>query len=202
MRKFLVFLCLLSTVVSVQAEDSLPTLSFAFSVPSPQMPGSNYVKAGPASVSDRQTWDVQYECFRPDGSRRSISSWEYDYYAQIILWLSDSPGTYRVVARAKSLNDPNMPVLVSEKNFVILGPLCANGEKDGDEIGIDCGGSCGACPETCDDNILNQGEERADCGGPCSPCPTLNLMGESIDGVRDDMETEGRSGIIVGLEIY
>lgn len=82
-----------------------------------------------------------------------------------------------------------------------LSDHCANGEKDGDEIGIDCGGSCAPCPETCEDGILNQGEERADCGGPCSPCPTLNLMGEAIDEAVSTMESEGRTGIIVGLEI-
>ncbi len=38
------------------------------------------------------------------------------------------------------------------------------------EEGVDCGGPCGACP-TCNDEILNQGEELTDCGGPCNACP-------------------------------
>ena len=33
---------------------------------------------------------------------------------------------------------------------------------------------------TCDDGILNQGEERIDCGGPCPPCECLS------DGECDD----------------
>ncbi len=43
---------------------------------------------------------------------------------------------------------------------------CGNRIQDGDETGIDCGGSCLACP-TCTDGIKNQGEEGIDCGSPC-----------------------------------
>jgi hypothetical protein len=72
-------------------------------------------------------------------------------------------------------------------------PTCSDGVQNGDEQGIDCGGtscpSCslcnddiqnqgetsvdcgGPCPDcTCSDGIRNQGEEHVDCGGPCSPC--------------------------------
>ncbi len=48
---------------------------------------------------------------------------------------------------------------------------CTNGTLDGDETGIDCGGSCDACP-TCDDNIQNGDETGVDCGGSCpTSCP-------------------------------
>jgi len=47
---------------------------------------------------------------------------------------------------------------------------CFNGIQDGDETGVDCGGSCAPCP-TCDDGIQNGGETGVDCGGPdCEPC--------------------------------
>ncbi len=47
---------------------------------------------------------------------------------------------------------------------------CFNGVQDGDETGVDCGGSCAPCP-TCDDGIQNGGETGVDCGGPdCEPC--------------------------------
>ena len=51
-------------------------------------------------------------------------------------------------------------------------PTCDDGIQNGDETGIDCGGSCAACA-TCDDGILNGDETGVDCGGPdCEPCQT------------------------------
>ncbi len=51
-------------------------------------------------------------------------------------------------------------------------PTCDDGIQNGDEEGVDCGGSdCPACP-TCDDGIQNGDEEGVDCGGSdCAPCP-------------------------------
>lgn len=52
---------------------------------------------------------------------------------------------------------------------------CFNGIQDGDETGVDCGGSCAPCP-TCDDGIQNGGETGIDCGGPdCEPCTGIVL---------------------------
>lgn len=52
-------------------------------------------------------------------------------------------------------------------------PQCRNCIQDGDESGIDCGGTfCGPCEDLCDDGILNGNEEMIDCGGDCGPCPT------------------------------
>ncbi len=49
-------------------------------------------------------------------------------------------------------------------------PTCDDGVQNGDETGVDCGGStCPACP-TCDDGIQNGDETGVDCGGPCAPC--------------------------------
>ncbi|MEL6942903.1 MAG: T9SS type A sorting domain-containing protein, partial [Bacteroidota bacterium] len=52
-------------------------------------------------------------------------------------------------------------------------PTCDDGIQNGDETGVDCGGSdCPACPEpTCDDGIQNGNETGVDCGGDCAPCP-------------------------------
>ncbi len=36
-------------------------------------------------------------------------------------------------------------------------------------------------PATCDDGILNQGEEGIDCGGPCPPC-VQNIMTAKVNG--------------------
>ena len=48
-------------------------------------------------------------------------------------------------------------------------PTCTDGEKNGDETGIDCGGTCTACP-TCDDGEQNGDETGVDCGGSCGTC--------------------------------
>ena len=50
------------------------------------------------------------------------------------------------------------------------GASCFNGLLDGDETGVDCGGSCVPCA-TCDDGIKNGDETGIDCGGSnCEPC--------------------------------
>ncbi len=51
-------------------------------------------------------------------------------------------------------------------------PTCNDGIQNGDETGIDCGGSCDPCiPDpTCDDGIQNGDETGIDCGGSCGPC--------------------------------
>ncbi|MEE9440208.1 MAG: M43 family zinc metalloprotease [Saprospiraceae bacterium] len=58
-------------------------------------------------------------------------------------------------------------------NFCVGGgtaPTCNDGIMNGNETGIDCGGSCDACP-TCNDGIQNGNETDVDCGGPdCAPC--------------------------------
>ncbi len=71
---------------------------------------------------------------------------------------------------------------------------CFNQQKDGDELGIDCGGSCRACVG-CNDGILNQGEQKisadlgngtiSDCGGNnCPPCPSC------FDDILNQDETD------------
>ncbi|MEL6943147.1 MAG: hypothetical protein AAFO82_10805, partial [Bacteroidota bacterium] len=63
-------------------------------------------------------------------------------------------------------------------------PTCDDGIQNGDETGIDCGGSdCPACP-TCDDGIQNGDETDVDCGGnDCPACPTCD------DGIQNGNET-------------
>jgi len=61
-------------------------------------------------------------------------------------------------------------------------PTCDDGIQNGDETGIDCGGSCAACA-TCDDGILNGDETGVDCGGSCAACATCD------DGILNGDET-------------
>ncbi len=54
-------------------------------------------------------------------------------------------------------------------------PTCSDNIQNGDETGIDCGGSnCPPCnTPTCSDNIQNGDETGVDCGGSnCPPCNT------------------------------
>ncbi len=70
-------------------------------------------------------------------------------------------------------------------------PTCTDGIQNGDEEGIDCGGtSCSPCA-TCSDGIQNGDEEGVDCGGSsCAPCSS----GCAYVGI-DSNDFEGGWGI-------
>lgn len=62
-----------------------------------------------------------------------------------------------------------------------LAPTCSDGIQNGDETGIDCGGSnCDACV-SCSDGIQNGDEEGIDCGG--SNCDACIVGGLTFEGV-------------------
>jgi hypothetical protein len=65
-----------------------------------------------------------------------------------------------------------------------LAPTCFDGIQNGDEDGIDCGGTnCEACP-TCSDGMQNGDETGVDCGGSnCEACATCD------DGIQNGDET-------------
>ena len=70
---------------------------------------------------------------------------------------------------------------------------CFNGVQDGDETGVDCGGSCAPCA-TCDDGIKNGSEEGIDCGGPdCAPCEGIVVK----TGILDSNEKWTNNNIYV-----
>lgn len=62
-------------------------------------------------------------------------------------------------------------------------PTCGDEIQNGDETGIDCGGSCAPCP-SCSDGQKNQNEVGIDCGGPCRPC-----LETCLDGIKNQDET-------------
>ncbi len=61
-------------------------------------------------------------------------------------------------------------------------PTCNDGIQNGNETGVDCGGSCPACAEpTCNDGIMNGNETGVDCGGSCpNTCPEDNLSAKLL----------------------
>jgi hypothetical protein len=93
-----------------------------------------------------------------------------------------------------SVTDANGNVLASggsfgsseSTNFCFGGgpaPTCDDGVQNGDETGVDCGGSCAPCV-TCDDGIQNGDETGIDCGGSCpDACATCD------DGIQNGDET-------------
>lgn len=60
-------------------------------------------------------------------------------------------------------------------------PTCSDGIQNGDEAGIDCGGSnCPACP-SCTDGVQNGNETGIDCGGTCAPCAAPCLISQILN---------------------
>jgi len=61
---------------------------------------------------------------------------------------------------------------------------CHDRVQDGDEIAIDCGGSCMACPvanPTCSDGVRDQFESDVDCGAACPACTAGQMCAISAD---------------------
>ncbi len=83
-----------------------------------------------------------------------------------------------------ALNGPRAALLTSNGCGSTPEPesSCTDGVQNGDETGIDCGGSCAACP-TCTDGIQNGNETGVDCGGACTACNTCS------DGIQNGNET-------------
>ena len=59
---------------------------------------------------------------------------------------------------------------------------CIDGIQNRDELGVDCGGRCPACPTHCFDNIKSGDEIGIDCGGTCTPCDTVVAPCDPTDG--------------------
>jgi len=79
-------------------------------------------------------------------------------------------------------------------------PTCDDGIQNGDETGVDCGGSCEPCttPPTCDDGIQNGDETGVDCGGSsCEPCSTACTDNEiNVTITLDDYPEETAWSIV------
>ena len=78
-------------------------------------------------------------------------------------------------------------------------PTCNDGFQNGDETGVDCGGSCpDVCPPTCDDGIQNGDETGVDCGGSfCDPCIVPCTENEIVVSITLDNYPEETSWSIL-----
>ncbi len=102
---------------------------------------------------------------------------------------------------AKIVIDVNVGSKITTKIEESKETQCSNQKQDGDETGIDCGGSCNQCP-ACDDNVQNQGEEGVDCGGPCSKiCAPQEKQSEACDGCWQLLEKGKKSCLPLGTKI-
>jgi hypothetical protein len=106
---------------------------------------------------------------------------------------------------------------------------CFDGIENFDELAVDCGGPCGACPTTlaptlaptpaptspselCDNYIKDDEEEGEDCGGPCSRAckefyiveinSTMIKTGLSSDGAKLISSQESRELHLKKMDVY
>ncbi|MFK7908603.1 MAG: S8 family serine peptidase, partial [Chitinophagales bacterium] len=91
------------------------------------------------------------------------------------------------------LNSSRSSLLTSANtkcNLIITPPTCTDGIQNGNETGVDCGGSdCPACEvaPTCTDGVQNGNETGVDCGG--SDCPACEVAATCNDGIQNGDET-------------
>ena len=81
-------------------------------------------------------------------------------------------------------------IFISNGNYIVLPARyttnCFDGIQNGDETGVDCGGTvCVSCAAICNDGIQNGDETGVDCGGnSCVSCAAL-----CSDGIMNGDET-------------
>ncbi|MDD9953877.1 MAG: hypothetical protein OXR66_06090 [Candidatus Woesearchaeota archaeon] len=120
------------------------------------------------------------------------------------------PGTYTLTLtpenRAGTTGTPVAKTITVLPPAACITDPCTNGVKDGNEVDIDCGGSCPAClsctadsdcaPNICENNVCvrppvdlcknsvkDDGEEGVDCGGSCPACIECAANIECLSGV-------------------
>jgi len=138
------------------------------------------VNSGGSVVASGGTYGSQ-----PDGSTVSVTECLVDGCYDFIIYdtygdgicCSYGNGSYSVTSGGSTLASGGAFGSSETTNFCVggsTGPTCDDGIQNGDETGVDCGGSnCPACPPTCDDGVQNGDEEGVDCGGSsCPACPT------------------------------
>lgn len=94
-------------------------------------------------------------------------------------------------------------------NISCCTPNCSNGIQDCNELGVDCGGPCGAaCPgvASCTDAVQNQDETGVDCGGlVCAPCGAAcatfsGMTSNPVEGSTIDA-TGGNQSVTTCVEV-
>ena len=73
------------------------------------------------------------------------------------------------ITAAKSFCVVTDETRLKRRDRCLNGPRCDDGQRNGNELAVDCGGSCASC---CNDGQKNAGETAVDCGGNCAGCGT------------------------------
>ncbi|CEM07649.1 unnamed protein product [Vitrella brassicaformis CCMP3155] len=89
-------------------------------------------------------------------------------------------GYYQAIGEVESDKDlctteeaecDNGVINTNKLRLVCKKPTCDDGVANGDETGVDCGGSCDRACVSCTDGVQNGNEKGIDCGGSdCRPC--------------------------------
>ncbi|MEM6697016.1 MAG: M43 family zinc metalloprotease, partial [Bacteroidota bacterium] len=106
------------------------------------------------------------------------------------MFTQDQKDRMRIVMGDTGDGSPRREILInSDACGNVMPPTCDDGIQNGDEEGVDCGGSdCPPCmmEPTCDDGIQNGDEEGVDCGG--SDCPPCMMEPTCDDGIQNGDE--------------
>ncbi|OED39032.1 hypothetical protein AB832_04230 [Flavobacteriaceae bacterium (ex Bugula neritina AB1)] len=126
----------------INATDINPIADFKANTQS--VPSGSFVNFEDTSQNNVTGWEWSVE-----GGTPSIS---YDRNPQIKY---TTPGTYTVTLKVSNTAGSDSKV---RANYITVTQgdvvsTCNDGIQNGDETGIDCGGSCGPCDPTCDDGI-------------------------------------------------
>jgi uncharacterized repeat protein (TIGR03806 family) len=74
---------------------------------------------------------------------------------------------------------------------------CTDGVKNGNEIGVDCGGSCAACP-SCGDGTCSATESCSSCASDCGVCSTWTSRDIGAVAATGSMTQSGGTFTLVG----
>ena len=220
-----------TTIVFI-VDKSPPTMKYVkINSPLEDNPGYTYRTdklCGEWKAEDAETQIVRYyySLYNSEGELISSGTTTNEEECLTGLELNDSE-QYFLSVYAENLvgllseESESEPVIVD----VSLTPVsCSNGIQDGDEKGIDCGGSCQiGCPDgtsceedsdclsnycdlkegvckkpSCDDNVKNGDESDIDCGGSCKPCEKGKSCNSDDDCITRNCDVE--NGVCIEKE--
>lgn len=101
-------------------------------------------------------------------------------------------GEYNVLVGSDTIVSGNTFEYIDSSSFCLEMSIdsistCFDGIMNGDETGIDCGGSCEESCHSCEDGIQNGNETGVDCGGPdCMACEEFTAATEILASYFED----------------
>ena len=146
----------------------------------------NMALGDPVQANERSDGEVRLIYFQPSQSGVTLDA---DAVVATICFTVDADGEAIVSGADLVISDTGGAadgvVNPGRVNGCTTMATCDDGVQNGDETGVDCGGSCAPCVAmpTCDDGVQNGDETGVDCGGSCTPCVTMMSCGEETDDV-------------------